>query len=126
MTTLYRPVLIESAEQAEALPVGTIALLGPERPEAFENAAAVKVGPEETSEGVPLWLVHSQGTADDARMVGWTALVPIEAEEQTQIDPQVFAELDARIAYTQAAYALPPGDLQVRHVKRLVTPWEER
>ena len=27
MTTLYRPVLIESAEQAEALPVGTVAVI---------------------------------------------------------------------------------------------------
>lgn len=27
MTTLFRPVLIESAEQAEAMPVGTIAIL---------------------------------------------------------------------------------------------------
>ena len=103
MTTLYRPVKIESAEQAEALPVGTIALLGPERPAAFENAAAVKVGPEETSEGVPLWLVHSQGTADDARMVGWTALVPVEAKEQ-RIKDYFFDR---------------PG-----WMSRLVTPWE--
>lgn len=80
MTTLYRPVKIETAEQAEALPIGTIALLGPERPAAFENAAAVKVGPETTSEGVEIWLVCSQSTADDAHMVGWTALVPIEVE----------------------------------------------
>ena len=28
MTTLYRPILIESAEQAEALPVGTVASPG--------------------------------------------------------------------------------------------------
>jgi hypothetical protein len=79
-STIYVPTPITSAEQAEALPVGTIALLGPERPAAFENAAAVKVGPEETSEGVPLWLVRSQCTAGDAHMVGWTALVPVEVE----------------------------------------------
>lgn len=79
-TTIFVPTPITSAEQAGALPVGTIALLGPERPEAFENEAAIKVSPEETSEGVPLWLVRSQGTADDARMVGWTALVAVEVE----------------------------------------------
>ena len=39
MTTLYKPVLIESAEQAEALPIGTIAARG--------SIAAVRV-PEQT------------------------------------------------------------------------------
>ncbi|MFE7605759.1 hypothetical protein ACFU1Q_11415 [Brachybacterium paraconglomeratum] len=111
MTTLYRPVLIESAEQAEALPVGTIALLGPERPAAFENEAGIKVGPEETSEGVPLWLVRSQGTADDARMVGWTALVPIEAEEERHAIAE--CEIGA------------PGTERIVHEHRFVTPWEE-
>ena len=82
MTTLYRPVLIESAEQAEALPADTIALLRPERPAAYENHAAVKMRPEETSEGVDLWLIGSQRTGGSSRMVGWTALVPIEAEEE--------------------------------------------
>ena len=81
MITLYRPVLIETVEQAEALPIGTIALLWPDRPEAYENHAAVKAGPEDTSAGVPLWLVDSQGTDTGVGMVGWTALVPIEADE---------------------------------------------
>lgn len=80
MTTLYRPVLIESAEQAEALPVGTIALLDPDKPAAFENHAAVRVDHYE-ADGFP-WLVDSQCLAEHPSMVGWTALVPIEAEEE--------------------------------------------
>lgn len=84
MTTLYRPVLIESAEQAEALPDGTLA----HRVLKFESMwdtveqpeAAVKVG-------INAW--RSTAVDDDAwdwldrHLVGWTALVPIEAEEET-------------------------------------------
>ena len=71
MTTLYRPVLIESAEQAEALPEGTVATSELFAPEVF-----VKVGPNE-------WFgTHGPGTMTDLTAIGWTALVPIEAEEE--------------------------------------------
>ena len=119
MTTLYRPVLIESAEQAEALPRGTVATYGGGNVTLTAHRITSIAAKPDAWNGMDDLLSSSD-------MVGWSALVPIEAEEETQIDPQVFAELDARLAYTQAAYALPPGDLQVRHVKRLVTPWEER
>lgn len=71
MTTLYRPVKITSAEQAEALPEETIAISEEFAPEVF-----VKVGPDE-------WFgTHGPGTMTDLTAVGWTALVPIEAEEE--------------------------------------------
>ena len=68
MTTLYRPVLIESVEQAEALPEGTIALLP------FGHRTKIAGGWWETPTG---------GGLDESRaVVGAQALVPIEAEEE--------------------------------------------
>ena len=92
MTILYKPVLIESAEQAEALPVGTVAT----HPDYW---------PREKGSLLGSW----EGPGDamqNAEMVGWTALVPIEAEE----------EHGAR------------GDGEAEDfylTRRLVTPWEE-
>ena len=70
MNTLYRPVLIESAEQAEALPVGTV---GHEPPHLYAYIKKAR----------NYW----RGTGDDAaltdyEMLPFTALVPIEAEEE--------------------------------------------
>lgn len=91
---LYKPVLIETAEQAEALPEEVIAISEEFAPEAF-----VKVGPNE-------WFgTHGPGTMTDLTAVGWTALVPIEAEEETDT-------LDYM-------YGKGPS------VRRLVTAWEE-
>ena len=71
MTTLYKPVLIESAEQAEALPIGTV-------------ATHRYHWPLEKFQGV--WQ-YCDGVFDHRDMVGWTALVPIEAEEETREHP---------------------------------------
>ena len=71
MTTLYRPVLIESAEQAEALPLGMVAT------SPIVDAVAIRVG-----YGLG-WSVSGDEMSDmHAHMVGWTALVPVEAEEE--------------------------------------------
>ena len=67
MTTLYKPVLIESVEQAEALPEATV-------------AAHPDHWPREKFQSV--WQ-ECDGLWDNSAMVGWTALVPIEAEEGT-------------------------------------------
>ncbi|UYG15782.1 hypothetical protein BRM3_09000 [Brachybacterium huguangmaarense] len=99
MTTMYIPTLIESAAQAEALPVGTIALDGPDEPEAFENGAAVKVAPD-VADGIP-WLINAMSTGSNADMIGWTALVPIETDEE------------------HGRHAEGLGGM-----RRLVTPWE--
>lgn len=85
MTTLYRPVLIESAEQAEALPVGTVA----HRVLKFESTWDTIEQPEVAVKiGINAWCATA--VDDDAwdwldrHLVGWSALVPIEAEEETQ------------------------------------------
>ena len=75
MTTLYRPVLIESAEQAEALPVGTMA-------RTYSVAHDIEVCVKDWDNA---WLgTHGTGAFTDLRMVGFTALVPIEAEEEAR------------------------------------------
>ena len=75
MTTLYRPVLIESAEQAEALPVGTVAY-GP------ETGGLVGIRAPESSYFPWHCSFEHDPTAYSSEVVGWTALVPIEAEEE--------------------------------------------
>ena len=89
MTTLYKPVLIESAEQAEALPVGTTVTHPDYWPREKANLLGSWEGPGDAMQNVD--------------MVGWTALVPIEAEEETLWS-------GSRHLYTQTRY---------------VTPWEE-
>ena len=68
MTTLYKPVLIESAEQAEALPVGTTVTHPDYWPREKGNLLGSWEGPGDAMQ--------------NAEMVGFTALVPIEAEEE--------------------------------------------
>ena len=75
MTTIYVPRLIESAEQAEALPIGTV---GHEPPHLYAYIKKAR----------NYW----RGTGDDAaltdyEMLPFTALVPIEAEEETREHP---------------------------------------
>ena len=89
MTTLYRPALIESAEQAEALPEGTIATHD-------EHWPAVRCTPNRWE--------SSARDMKHADMVGWTALVPIEAEEEW------------------GERAIAEGEFI--SVARYVTPWE--
>ena len=95
MTTLYKPVLIETAEQAEALPFGTVAISEKFAPEVF-----VKDGDS--------WMgTHGPGEFTNESAVGarLEALVPIEAEEEHDTD----------------CVDVPGG----RPIRRLVTPWEE-
>lgn len=80
MTTLYRPVLIESAEQAEALPQGTVAISEDIAPEVF-----VKDGDS--------WMgTHGPGAFTNESAVGLEALVPIEVEEETDTLDYVHGE----------------------------------
>ena len=70
---LYRPVLIESAEQAEALPKGAVVFDGdPEDGDTY-----VRAGGDWHTNGHP-------GVLSEALDLGFTvtALVPIEAEEE--------------------------------------------
>ena len=80
MTTIYIPQRIETAEQANALPMGTVATSG--QHESFGPFAAIRTG------DVPDWYMTTAPDtwADNAEVIGWTALVPIEAEEETRPD----------------------------------------
>ena len=85
MTTLYRPVLIESAEQAEALPEGTLAYLehSTSSPDALDPSKRRPfVARSTASKATNDWWLTSGNARSDAEMVGWSALVPIEAEEE--------------------------------------------
>ena len=75
MTILYKPVLIESVEQAEALPIGTVVkrARGSGIPE-----VAIKYDDDVDGES---WLGTLDRYWSGHMVVGWTALVPIEAEE---------------------------------------------
>ena len=97
MATLYKPVLIETVEQAEALPAFTVAsyIDGDVR-------AAIKTI-DGIWESIPSFYGEEAHFSED--FIGWTALVPIEAEEETT---------------TANDY----GDLDTPY-SRLVTPWEE-
>ena len=90
MTVLYKPVRIESAEQAEALPEGAIATHD-------EHWPVVRCTPNRWE--------SSARDMEHAELVGWTALVPIEAEEEW------------------GEQAIAEGEFI--SVARLVTPWEE-
>ena len=74
MTTLYKPVKIESAEQAEALPAFAVA-----RYIDGDTRAAIKTI-DGIWESIPGFYGEEAHFSED--MIGWTALVPIEAEEE--------------------------------------------
>ena len=98
MTTLYKPVLIESVEQADALPKGSVVFDGdPEDGDTY-----VRVGGNWHTNGYP-------GVLSEALDLGFTvtALVPIEAEEETT-----------------GALVNRAGDIHWEESRRLATPWE--
>lgn len=74
MTVIYVPVKIESVEQAEALDAGTLLI--------HDRYAPLFVAEDE--DGKTLSLRRGSPSYMDVRnAVGWTALAPIEAEEET-------------------------------------------
>ena len=101
MTTLYKPVLIESAEQAEALPEGTIITHA-------DNYPQEKFG--------GLWGREGNSSASLAEEEGWTALVPIEAEEESTRE---FRGSNGTWHMTS------PVDVHESPHTRYVTPWQE-
>ncbi|WP_087485538.1 hypothetical protein [Brachybacterium massiliense] len=94
---VYVPRLIESAEQAEALPIGTCAKI--------EETAGTGTwyAPPRVNIGRGMWSGDDLYRCSD--MVGWTALVPIEAEEGTD--------------------TIETGEGHFYTRTRFVTPWEE-
>ena len=79
MTTLYKPVLIETAEQAEALPIGTVSIDLDSQGQPYQASIRVRGGwyctGSVAADGSP-WL------APHVVMAGDYALVPIEAVEE--------------------------------------------
>lgn len=120
MTTLYRSVLIESAEQAEALPLGTIAAPmyedGPDFTYALVRQEAYE--PWCNSDGS-----HARGHGD---LDGFAALVPIELREQTHRLHGRKAEVPwgelIQITYPGAGETDESRDWQCTSYS---TPWEE-
>ena len=82
MTTLYKPVLIESAEQAEALPVGTVATF---RGVCCGSEVAIRDQDGEWWDA-PGGITQKGPAYTDQTIVGWTALVPIEAEVEVEME----------------------------------------
>lgn len=122
--TVYVPRLIESAEQAEALPPSTPIVIGP--------FIAMRPITEAT------WgMSYTDGDYSSAELVSsfpdydLTALVPIEAEEEWggsrpdggawQCQNRSHAESDAD-GWNRSA---GPDGFHSTPVRRLVTPWEE-
>ena len=125
MTTIYVPRLIESVEQAEALPVGTIAW---DRDPAMSDQYSIAEKGEpwsDEAQGVddpPWWIGRGQDGATDAQMIGWTALVPIEAEEEWTVGQEDPSWAPGTESWARRFQAQEPGR---RLFRRSVTPWEE-
>lgn len=115
---LYRPVLIESAEQAEALPDGTVIVDGyggwRNDHDEFEDTGKVIFRDPDGIEMDPEWMVRAEVTA----------LVPTEAGEEW--------EDEGRPVWTLGEGEVTSADVDDyerrngrRPSRRLVTPWGE-
>lgn len=110
---LYRPILIESAEQAEALPEGTIMFL-PAGPYVW---TARDPGGEFLDHYGRPW--HFENTQDDEP---FTALVPIEAEEEGR---SMYTDPDTGRTVPDYFPDMDEDGRPIHTHHRLVTPWEE-
>ena len=126
MTTLYRPVLIETAEQAEALPRGTVAMYGGGNMTlTAHRVTSIAAKPDAWN--------SMDDLLSSSDMVGWAALVPIEAEEEygaemkwdarTPRDTHVSLGLNLDNARWQAENN--PDYATGRIMRQYRTPWEE-
>lgn len=116
MTTLYRPVLIESSEQAEALPRKALV---------FDNETdgwiqpLIKAG---RGDGDWFWMGDDEWEPHPEDLIGWTALVPIEAAEEWAIthpdEPPAWSTAAREDALAAAERGIPT---YIRHR----TPWEK-
>ncbi|MGP5050176.1 hypothetical protein ACTXI9_01580 [Brachybacterium alimentarium] len=110
MITLYSPVLIETAEQAEALPIGTFAV------HVWGMGADLRT---RTQGG---WMSRSGSVLPPSVVVGWTALVPIEAEEEVVVDTADL-NLDPEHEYWSDDPNLLDAVRDAPKRTRLVTTW---
>lgn len=105
MNILYKPVKIETAAQVDPLPIGTVVF------DAETDGWVqphIKVGTSDRW----FWMGDDEGEPGDAQLIGWTALVPTEVEEES-----------SRGDSAETIRMLRDRGDSVR--TRLVTPWEE-
>lgn len=98
MTTLYRPVLIESAEQAAELPEGVMAVW------------TWGMGADARTHTRTGWMSRSGSVLPSSNVVGWTALVPIEAEEVRSEDYGSYHLVEALTATAPFTVYVPQED----------------
>ena len=96
MSTLYKPVLIETVEQAEQLPINTLAISA--------DGVDPAIRKEDGWHGI-----FGDPPYSHAEMVSDYALLSIEAEEETRVEDQ---------------WPDPEG-VGPRKATRLITAWEE-
>lgn len=128
MTVIYVPRLIESAEQAEALPVGSV-LIRHRDDETTRVATRIHRGPSPDH----VWRA-GDGFHRHEGVVGMQALVPIEAEEvigtelrhqitDKSYDIHVMRSMDMDNARWQVEHN--PKSATGRIMRQYRTPWEE-
>ena len=127
MTRIYVPVLIETVEQAEQLPVGTIIQCTTGPLESVPPYRKAQTG---------LWLGGAGPMSSDGLYLGvsararceWEALVPIEAKEQfgsSRPEGGAWECVDRSHAEDDAEDYARDGGYAPVVVSRYVTPWEE-
>ena len=120
MTTIYVPRPIESAEQAEALPVGTVAIDLDSQGQPRQASIRVRCGwyctGEATADGSP-WLAPHDAMAGDY------ALVPIDAEKET-VQPLSSTAMAADGFSYGPDDEIPEEYFDGPPRTRYVTPWE--
>lgn len=112
MSTLYRPVLIQTADQAAALPIGTVAEYHDE--DSWRDVAVKVARNDWRSAGSDPGMDWS-----DAYLIDWTALVPVEVEEEMRVTKFHLGTITADGARFDDRTGEP-----TEHERRLVTPWQ--
>lgn len=108
MTILYKPVLIESAEQAETLPLNTMAISA--------DGVDPAIRKEDGWRGI-----FGDPPYSHAEMVSDYALVPIEAEEEWTVGHDGPAWAPGTEEWAREFQTHEPGR---RLFRRSTTPWE--
>lgn len=109
---VYKPVVIETAEQAADLPYATVAVL--------DDGVTVYSAVKRRDAG-GYWLAGDD-SEDDAGMIGWTALVKVEVKEETSVSapsrrPVPFEEITFSLGGTSIT------DVHGRDITAEYTDW---
>lgn len=116
MSMIYKPVLIETEEQAAALPVGTIAHCQHAR-----DHHPVFVAARALEGWVPAGQTKPYGHVD---VIGWTALVPVEARTEYAIHDSWDGDYEIIHESRLAEFERFRGVSHQPLMARTVTEWE--